>query len=290
MEDAALDLLTALHLKLDDLPAAVETVRRRDEVVRDLPMEPINGFEHGDHCLYACEVLLAAGDLPGAADFADRLADLPFNRGDDYLGLSRRLKVDAPAGHFDAVLRDSEGFRLSWETVGRPVVPNLGGSAYAVAMVHGIRGDHAARARWVQLTADLIGGQDSPSAVAYVPTFDAIAALHCGDLVAALDHLAADVDDPSTWWHGGQMLYRPWYAAAWAEAAVLAQRDDASHRIERARHAARNNPITVAVVERAAAIAAGDRNAVERLAPTFEALGCPYQRERTTVLASMVAP
>src|SRR5262249_33718964 len=145
---------------------------------------PINGFEHGDHCLYACEVLLAAGDLPGAADYADRLARLPFNRGDDYLGLSRRLKVDALAGHFDAVLRDAEGFRLSWERVGRPVVPNLAASAYAVSMVHGILGDDAGRARWAQRTKDLIGGQDSLSVVeqlgpervgcdlaaAYVPT------------------------------------------------------------------------------------------------------------------------
>ncbi len=31
LEDAALDLLTALHLRFNDLPAAVDTVRRRDE-------------------------------------------------------------------------------------------------------------------------------------------------------------------------------------------------------------------------------------------------------------------
>jgi hypothetical protein len=149
----------------------------------------------------------------------------------------------------------------------------------------------------------LIGGQDTVSAdeglgpptvgcdlaAAYVRTFDAIVALHAGDAVAALGHLAVDLEDPDTWWHGGQRVYRPWYAALWAEAAVLAEHDDASHRIEAARYAARDNPVALAMVERAAAFAARDRDTVERLAATFEALGCPYQQERTSVLASMVA-
>ena len=81
-------------------------------------------------------------------------------------------------------------------------------------------------------------------------------------------------------------MYRPWYAAVWAEAAVLARRDDASDRVARARRATRDNPITAAMVERAAAIAAGDRPAVAELAATFAALGCPYQATRTTELAA----
>ena len=60
--------------------------------------------------------------------------------------MSRRLKVDALAGRFDAVVHHAEEFRISWERVGRPVVPNLASSAYAVAMVHGIR----RRRRWTR--------------------------------------------------------------------------------------------------------------------------------------------
>jgi predicted ATPase/DNA-binding CsgD family transcriptional regulator len=288
MQDAALDLLTALHLRLDDLPAAVETVRRRQAVIDSLAMVAVNGFELSDHYLFASEVLLAAGDLPGAADYADRLAALPFNRTDDYLGLARRLKVGAIAGDFDAVVRDGERFRASWERVGRPVVPNLGSCAYAVAMVHGIHGDDAGRGAWVQLTEDLLGGQPAMSAVAWKSTFDAIVALHRADFDAAVAHLTVGVDDPDTWWHAGLMLYRPWYAAVWAETAVLARRDDGPERITRARSAARDNPIASAMVERAAAFAAGDRNAVEALAATFAGLACPYQQERTGVIASMI--
>ena len=41
------------------------------------------------------------------------------------------------------------------------------------------------------------------------------------------------------------------------------------------------------MVERAAAIASGDRTAVENLAATFAALGCPYQEARTHTLIRM---
>lgn len=285
LQDAALDLLTALHLRLDDLPAAVQTVRRRQVVIDSLAMVAVNGFELSDHYLYASEVLLAAGDLPGAAEHADRLASLPFNRSDDYLGVARRLKVGAIAGEFDQVVHDGERFRASWEQAGRPVVPNLASCAYAVAMVHGIRGDHA-RGGWLQLTEDLLGGQPAMSATAWKSTFDAIVALHWADFDAALDHLTVAVDDPDTWWHAGLTLFRPWYAAVWGEAAALAGRADAPERLRRARYAARDNPITSAMVERSAAFVAGDRDAIEALASRFEALGCPYQRERTWVIAS----
>ena len=84
-------------------------------------------------------------------------------------------------------------------------------------------------------------------------------------------------------------MYRPWYAAMWAEAAVLGHHDDALTRIDRARHAARDNPIASAMVERAAGVAAGDRSAVENLAATFARLGCPYQEARTRALVRTAA-
>ena len=288
LEDAALDLLTALHLRLDDIPAAVATVGRRDAAIRSLPMVALHGFAHSDHAQYGCEVLLAAGDLHGASEYADRLARLPFNRIEGLLGLARRLKVDAFAGHFDAVLREAAHFRNSWERLGGPVVPNLASSAGAVAMVHGILGHQEMRAHWLSLVDDLNGGQPTITTRAWAPTFDALVALHRGEFRTAYDGLTLDLDDPEMWWHAGQVLYRPWYAAAWAEAAVLDGRPDAHARIERARHAARANPVASAMVERVAAFATGDRTAVENLAATFETLGCPYQQTRTDVLAALI--
>jgi hypothetical protein len=67
---------------------------------------------------------------------------------------------------------------------------------------------------------------------------------------------------------------------------MLDRRDDALSRLDRARHAARDNPIASAMVERAAAIAAGDRDSLVRLAVTFAQLGCPYQQARTSQMAA----
>jgi hypothetical protein len=52
------------------------------------------------------------------------------------------------------------------------------------------------------------------------------------------------------------------------------------------RPGARDNPIATGIVERAAAIAAGDRDALARLAVTFARLGCPYQQARTDRLVA----
>jgi predicted ATPase len=289
IESAALDLLTAVHLRDNDLSAALRVVRQRDAVIGSLPMVASSGFELSDHCLYGSEVLLAAGDLAAAADYADRLARLPFNRTEHYIGVARRLKVGALAGHFDDVLRDADQFRTSWEDGGRPVVPNLGGCAYAVSMVHGILGDHAGRTEWAQLTDDIIGGQPAMTAVpwrSYRSTFDAIVALHRSQYHVAFDTVTVDVDDGVAWRDYGLTMYRPWYAAVWAEAAVLAQRDEALDRLERARRATRDNPIAAAMVERAAALATGNRHALDDLVATFAALGCPYQQTRTITLAA----
>ncbi|MGH3477329.1 MAG: hypothetical protein ACRDQD_10870, partial [Nocardioidaceae bacterium] len=77
-------------------------------------------------------------------------------------------------------------------------------------------------------------------------------------------------------------------AAVWAEASALDSRDDTPQRIERARQAARDNPVAAAMIERAAAMAARDRTTVESLAETFDRLGCPYQRARTLTLATLI--
>jgi predicted ATPase len=288
MEDAALDLLSSVHLHQDDLPAAVDVVRRREAVIGALSPAATTAFEHSDHYKYGAETLLAAGDLPGAADLARRLAVMPFNREEEHLALAPQLKIAALAGHFDAVVEQGERFRVSWERVGRPAVSNLANCAHAVAMVHGILGDDDRREQWRQITHELGAGFQMIAAFAWEPTFDAIADLHRMDADAAVARLTTDVDDPEAWWHAFIMMFRPWYAAVWAEAGVLARRGDAPDRIERAHRAARHNPVASAVIHRAAAFAAGDRTVITRLGPAFAALGCPYQQERTFVLASLI--
>ena len=262
LESAALDWLTAVHVALDDIPEAVRVVRRRVELIRSLPVVASNGLELLDIHRTASDVYLAAGDLVAAGESADAVARLPFLRGEDHVALGRSLKVDAIAGHFDDVVRGGERFRVGWERAGRPAASDLARSAHAVAMVHGMLGDDERRAEWLRITTAALGiapEQLAGCATGWAPTFDALLALHRDDSAAALERLSADLDDQRVWGFWITGYWRPWYAALWAEAAVLAHTADAHDRIRRARRATRDNPIATAIVERAAALAAGDR-------------------------------
>jgi hypothetical protein len=84
-------------------------------------------------------------------------------------------------------------------------------------------------------------------------------------------------------WYQG--IWRPWYAAAWAEAAVLAGEPDAAERIASVQATTAENAVTAALVARAAALAAGDRAGVLAAADALEAAGCRYQWARSLVLA-----
>ncbi|MFI5894064.1 ATP-binding protein [Actinoplanes sp. NPDC051513] len=288
LHSIALDYLTGVNLANDDIAEAARVARRRLEVLDTVAVDPLSGFEFGDGHLMAVEADLAAGNLAGAAADARLLAGLPFYRDEDHLAMCRRLLVDAFAGHFDDVIRTGERFRIGWERAGRPVARNLARGSYAVAMAYGIRGDDDRRAAWVRLTIDLGADADDLAGcvLGWPPVFDSLLALHRNDPAAAVRRLAADIDDAEPFRSVGVGPCRPWYAALWAEAAVLDHRDDAAARIERSRHAARDNPIATAMVERAAAIAHGDRDALVRLAVVFAGLGCPYQQARTARMAS----
>ena len=166
LEDAALDLLTALHLRVQRPSRSGRHRAPSRELIESLPTcRPATGSSTatttctGPRSCSRPAICVARRSTPTA------LARLPFNRDEEFLGLARRLKVDAIAGRFDDVLRDASRFRASWERDGRPVVPNLAQCAYAVAMVHGILGDDAGRAEWAQITDDLLGGQPSPSPI-----------------------------------------------------------------------------------------------------------------------------
>ncbi len=87
--------------------------------------------------------------------------------------------------------------------------------------------------------------------MAFGQFFDALLLLHRGENDAALALLSTPPEHFETWVSG---MWRPWYAALWAEAAVLSGHPDAAARIHRARLATRDNPIAAAIVARAEAL------------------------------------
>jgi predicted ATPase/DNA-binding CsgD family transcriptional regulator len=280
----ALDALTACHLGRGDIPAALADLDERLDVLTHARPTARLGLEYSDAYSMSAEVLLAVGDFDGARERVDTNARLPFNIEGRHLAISRRLKVDALAGDIERVLADAELFRQSWIKAGLPVTPALGGGAYAVAMVHGLRGDAEARAEWLAITVDL--GVDearvASCTLAWAPTFDAILALHESDPGRAVALMTLHPADLVTW-DGGE--WRPWYAALWAEAAVLAGDPAAAQRLADARPLVAPNPTAAAMVERAAALAAGERDRLVEAAVTLTEAGCSYQAARTLILA-----
>ena len=129
-------------------------IRRRGEVISELPLTASTGLEYLDYHHIVSDVYLAAGDLVAAGDHADALARLPFVGDEDHLALSRRLRVGALAGLFDEVTSGGERFRLGWN--GRAADRAVSRRRrYWVAMVHGILGDDDRRTIWLRLTVDL---------------------------------------------------------------------------------------------------------------------------------------
>jgi hypothetical protein len=192
------------------------------------------------------------------------------------------IVVSFLAGDWADTLAAADRFEESWDRAGRPRVPTLRRTAHAVATLHAVRGDPAAQHRWQEIFMALQlpgspGHDERPTAV-----FDALRLLHTDRPDAAARRLPAP---PATLtrWHDG--LWRPWYAALWAESAVLSGAPDAAERVVAAGRSTVGNPIAEALVERAGALLAGDAAAVLATAEPLLAAGCRYQAARSLLLA-----
>ncbi|MEU7141472.1 LuxR C-terminal-related transcriptional regulator [Nocardia sp. NPDC046473] len=278
---AALDALAAAQCWAGDVFAAAETTRRRVALLAALPVTPASALERVNALSESADIGIGVGDLRDSRRWAEQLRDLPLlaERGD--FATSALLVVDALLGNLDEVVASSGQFVDSWELSGRPSVPSLAPAAAAVAMAHGLRGDDAARAEWLAI-ADALGGT-SDRGVAYRAVFDAIVLLDRGQPEPALAELAAEPDtlDERTIW-----IWRHWYVALRAEAAVLAGHPDARGFVAAARITVSGNPIAGPIVERAAALLDDDRGRLHALATEFERAQCPYQYTRSLALAA----
>jgi len=227
----------------------------------------------------ATECATTTGDLRTARQLAERVRELPFHREEGHLATARLIVVATLAGDWDEALVLAGQFREGWERAGRPRAGNLTRSAYAAATVHGLRGDDDARAAWLEIVDALATPGRPLSTMHFNEFFDALLLLHRGQGEAAMRLLAAPPEDFRTWVSG---MWRPWYAALWAEAAVVTEHPDAAARIRRARLATLDNPVAAAIVDRAAALA-GDRAGLAPAAEALSAAGCRYQWARTLV-------
>jgi predicted ATPase/DNA-binding CsgD family transcriptional regulator len=282
-ESAALDLQTSIQLAYGDIRAAAASALRRTELLAPLRRQALGcGLELFDAYQMAAETAVAAGNLAAARELAEQVRDLPFYREEGHLATARLLVVTALAGDWDETAAFGERFREGWERAGRPQAGNLSRGPYAAAAVCGLRGDDAGRAEWLTVVDALVTPGRPLSDIHHGEFFDALVLLHAGRPADAVTLLATPPEDFRDWYNG---LWRPWYAALWAEAAALAGDPAAAVRIGRARRCAVGNPITLAIVDRSAAVAAGSRDGMLAAAEQLSAAGCRYQWARTLVLA-----
>jgi predicted ATPase/DNA-binding CsgD family transcriptional regulator len=279
-ECAALWALTGAQRREGDTFAAAATARRRVELLQSVPITPGTADELIDALLIATAIAIGVGDLPAARRWGRQLRDLPPLAEVGHVATSRLLMADALAGHATDVVAASSRFLDGWTQAGRPPARNFGPVAAAVAMIHGLRGDHAARAEWLALLDEL--GVTVEDRSGYSPAFDAIALLHHGQATPALERLDTEAGGPNLW-RTGIMLH--WHVAVRAEAAVLAGHPGATDHLASARPLVAGNPIATAIVDRAAALLDGDHDCLLATATVFETAGCPYQRARTLILA-----
>jgi hypothetical protein len=280
IESAALDQVTAVRLAHGEVRAAAATALQRAELLAPLPVTAVSGLEFADALYMATECAIAAGDLRAAREQAARIHGLPFQREEGHLATGRLIVVAALAGDWDESIALAGLFREGWERAGRPRAGSLSRSAYAAATVHGLRGNEEARAAWLEIVEAVAMPGGPLSQIHFGEFFDALLLLHRGLPERAIQQLDTPPEQFRGWYNG---MWRPWYAALWAEAAVLTGHQDATARLHRARLATTENPIAAAIVERAAALA-GDLAGLIPAAAALAAAGSRYQWARTLVL------
>ncbi|MBW5482787.1 ATPase, partial [Streptomyces bambusae] len=277
---AALDALSGARSWAGESFAAAAAARARIDILTSAPSAPARTHELIDALAMAAATAVGTGELPAARRWGSRLADQPQLAEVGDHATSWLLVADAFAGHADAVLTSSVRFLDAWEQAGRQRSFSLGPAAASVAMIHGLRGDHEARATWLTIT-DRAGGKED-NQHGHGAVFDAMVLLHHGDADAALERIAPE---PEQVWKWVCWVWLHWYTALRAEAAVLAGHPDARGRVAAARAVVAGNPVATALVDRAEALLGGDPPQVLATASAFEAAGCRYQWARTLLLA-----
>jgi hypothetical protein len=283
-ESAALDRITSIHLSNGRVRAAEASARRRTELLAPLPADAETSFELADALEMAADTAIAAGELRQARRAAEGIRDLPMHGEIGHVAAARLVLVSALAGDLAEAVQHAATFREGWERAGRPRIGTLRRSAWAAGAVHGLRGDIRAREEWLAVADALAPPGRARVGLRCAEFFDALLLLHLGRPADALGVLAVPVDRPEHFdWLDG--LWRPWYAALWAEAAVLGEASDAADRLAAAHPLVAENPVATAVLVRAAALLGRNRAGVLEAATAVDAAGCRYQWARSLVLA-----
>jgi predicted ATPase/DNA-binding CsgD family transcriptional regulator len=287
LENVALDAMTSARLVHHRIRGALDASLRRTELLDRVPMAADVGMEFADAYSMTGECAMAAGDLPLAQRFGARVRTLPVYAREPHLALGRTMTFAFLVGDWSAVTDLAPAFLDGWVRAGRPRAGNLTIGSQVAGAAFAMRGDDAASARYRRLIDSIRTPGLSERDLLSVAYLYAIVAVHRGRFDEALDLLAVHPDAIRDWQNG---MWRPWYAALWAEAAVLAGTADAGTRIASARAHTGENPVADLLVDRAEHLRGGPGDPLPlALADRLDGLGARYQAARTRVLAGGAA-
>src|SRR5206468_2202521 len=155
------------------------TAERLDLLDRMRRHDPAVGGEVADVFHMATEAAVAAGDLDAALAAARASDEDSLGRGLAHFAATHFVVPLALRGEFDEALTQSEVMRNGWQRTGRPAAGWMAASFFAVALVHGLRGDEAARSEWWELAERVCLHSTTNSFSLFV---EPRVALHLGDL------------------------------------------------------------------------------------------------------------
>lgn len=279
LEDSALDALTLHYILQGDIASAAAASSQRLEPLTPLTLEIGASVAIKDALHSAVYINVAAGRLEAARHAGLQEAELPFLREESHLSKEELMAPDALTGRWHEVLRASEDVRTSWERAGKPIAPGGGIGVAAVAMVHGLRGDHQSRKQWLQILSDFRGIELEDLNAGPSGAFDAVVALHHGDYEQAYDRLSADPREQ----HWTTPLFSQWRAGLLCEAAVLSDAPDVEELLMSAVTSTAGNPIAALFVERSAALHNKDHSSFPAIIASFRHLDYGYQAARTLI-------
>ena len=155
---SALDAVTGALLDDGSFKEASRVTQVRMALLEDLPRhDPKVGGEVADIFHMATETALAAGDLQAALAGAKRAHEDSTREGLPHFAAADLVMPLALQGSFDEALHQATVMRGGWERAGRPAAGWMGASFFAVALVHGLRGDDDAYQQWWDLASHLCG-------------------------------------------------------------------------------------------------------------------------------------
>jgi hypothetical protein len=274
VESLALDTATAHNWTNLRLASAAQYAAERRAVVQRLTDPLTVALETSDAFVMAADTAFFIGDLAGFRASADDVYAYEAPRGNYTIALARLLLLRFYDASWDEMVPLAERLQDGWAAAGRPMAVYAVPGVWALAAVARMRADRAGETRWTSF-ADAM----SPGATRSHPWRDiylADADLHLGLTGEAISRL--DATPPIT-----HQELQPLHTAVRAEAAVRDGAADAARLIEEAQPIVEANVLAGAVVRRAAAILAGDTDALRAVWQQQRAAGAIYQAARTAM-------